>query len=69
MSDLLVLEAGQHPQQGHHHLLRGRSEHKVLTSMYWIIHLRNSIISVGQMDEGGLRVLIKGGVLKIWDRQ
>jgi hypothetical protein len=31
--------------------------------------LRNSIISVGQMDEGGSRVLIEGGVLKIWDWQ
>jgi hypothetical protein len=40
-------------------------EHKVLTGVYWIPHLRNSIISVGQMDEGGSRVLIKGGVLKV----
>jgi predicted alpha/beta hydrolase len=30
--------------------------------------LKNSIISVGQMDEGGVRVLIEGGVLRVWDR-
>jgi hypothetical protein len=44
-------------------------EHKVLTGVYWIPHLKNSIISVGQMDEGGARVLIEGGVLRVWDRR
>jgi hypothetical protein len=44
-------------------------EHKVLTSVYWIPRLKNSIISVGQMDEGGARVLIEGGVLRVWDRR
>jgi hypothetical protein len=29
------------------------SEHKALTGVYWILRLKNSIISVGQMDEGG----------------
>jgi hypothetical protein len=48
---------------GHH------GEHKVLMGMYWIPRLKNSIISVGQMDEGGSRVLIEGGVLLIWDCQ
>jgi hypothetical protein len=43
-------------------------EHKVLTSVYWIPCLKNSIISVGQMDEGGARVLIEGRVLWVWDR-
>jgi hypothetical protein len=46
-----------------------RGEHKVLTGVYLIPRLRNSIISIEQMDEGGSRVLIEGGVLKIWDRQ
>jgi hypothetical protein len=46
-----------------------RGEHKVLTGVYWIPRLRNSIISIRQMDESGSRVLIEGGVLKIWDRQ
>jgi hypothetical protein len=44
-------------------------EHKVLTGVYWIPRLKNSIISVGQMDEGGMHVLIKGGVLRVWDRR
>jgi hypothetical protein len=48
---------------------RRHGEHKVLTGMYWIPRLKNSIISVGQMDEGGARVLIEGGVLRVWDRQ
>jgi hypothetical protein len=46
-----------------------RGEHKVLTDVYWIPRPRNSIISVGQMDEGSSCVLIEGGMLKIWDRQ
>jgi hypothetical protein len=51
-------------------ILSGRhGEHKVLTGVYWISRLKNSIISVGQMDEGGSHVLIKGRVLWIWDRQ
>jgi hypothetical protein len=32
---------------------RRRGDHKVLTGVYWIPRLRNSIISVRQMDEGG----------------
>jgi hypothetical protein len=44
-------------------------EHKVLTDVYWIPRLKNSIISVGQMDEGGAHVLIECGVLRVWDRR
>jgi hypothetical protein len=33
--------------------------------VYWIPRLKNSIISIGQMDEGGARVLIEGGVLRV----
>jgi hypothetical protein len=44
-------------------------EHKALTGEYWIPRLKNSIISVGQMDEGGAHVLIEGGVLWVWDRR
>jgi hypothetical protein len=40
-------------------------EHKVLTGVYWISRLKNSIISIGQMDEGGAHVLIEGGVLQV----
>ena len=28
-------------------------EHRLLTSVYYILALRNSIISVGQLDENG----------------
>jgi hypothetical protein len=31
--------------------------------------LRNSIISVGQLDENGSRVMVEDGVMRIWDRQ
>jgi hypothetical protein len=44
-------------------------EHKVLTGMHWIPRLKNSIISVGQMDKGGVHVLIEDGVLRVWDCQ
>ena len=43
-------------------------EHRLLTGVYYIPALRNSIISLGQLDENGSRVLIEGGVLRIWDR-
>jgi hypothetical protein len=44
-------------------------EHKALTGVYWIPCLKNLIISIGQMDEGGTRVLVEGGVLRVWDRR
>jgi hypothetical protein len=42
-------------------------EHRLLTSVYYIPVLRNSIISLGQLDENGSRVEIKHRVLCIWD--
>ena len=44
------------------------SEHRLLTGVYYIPALRNSIISLGQLDENGSRVEIEHGVLRIWDR-
>jgi hypothetical protein len=38
-----------------------------LTGVYYIPALRNSIISLGQLDESGSRVEIKDGVMRIWD--
>ena len=32
-------------------------EHRLLTRVYYIPALKNSIISLGQLDENGLRVL------------
>jgi hypothetical protein len=44
-------------------------EHMVLTGVYWISRLKNLIISIGQMDEGGACLLIEGRVLRVWDRR
>jgi hypothetical protein len=43
-------------------------EHILLTGVYYIPTLRNSIISMGQLDKSGSRVEIKDGVMRIWDR-
>jgi hypothetical protein len=43
------------------------SEHRLLTGVYYIPALRNSIIGLGQLDESGSRVEIKDGVIMIWD--
>jgi hypothetical protein len=43
-------------------------EHKLLTGVYYIPVLRNSIISLGQLNENGSRVEIKDEVMRIWDR-
>lgn len=43
-------------------------ELRLLSGMYYILALRNSIINVRQLDENGLLVEVKDGVLRIWDR-
>jgi hypothetical protein len=43
-------------------------EHRLLTGVYYIPALKNSIISLGQLDESSSRVEIKDGVMRIWDR-
>ena len=42
-------------------------EHRLLTDVYYIPAMRNSIISLGRLDENGSRVEIEHGVLRIWD--
>jgi hypothetical protein len=42
-------------------------EHRLLIGVYYIPTLRNSIISLGQLDESGSHVEIKDGVMRIWD--
>jgi hypothetical protein len=42
-------------------------EYRLLTRVYYIPVLRNSIISLRQLDESGSRVEIKDGVMMIWD--
>ena len=46
-------------------------EHRVLHGVYYIPALHNSIMSLGQLDEGGSKVEIDKGVLplRIWDRR
>jgi hypothetical protein len=44
------------------------AEHRLLTGVYYIPALWNSIISMGQLDESGSRVEIKDEVMWIWDR-
>ena len=43
-------------------------EHRLLTGVYYIPALRNSIISLGQLDENGSRMEIEHGILRICDR-
>jgi hypothetical protein len=43
-------------------------EHRLLTGVYYIPMLRNSIIILGQLDENDSCVVIKDGVMRIWDR-
>jgi hypothetical protein len=40
-------------------------EHRLITRVYYILTLRNSIISLGQLDESGSRVEIKDRVMRI----
>jgi hypothetical protein len=42
-------------------------EHRLLTGVYYIPALRNSIISLGQLNENGSRVEVEQGVMRIWD--
>jgi hypothetical protein len=43
-------------------------ELRLLNGVYYIPALRNSIISLRQLNENGSRVEIKDGVMRIWDR-
>jgi hypothetical protein len=43
--------------------------HRLLTGVYYIPALRNSIISLGQLDENGPCVEIEHGVMPVWDHR
>jgi len=45
------------------------SEHRLLTGVYYIPALRNSIISLGQLNENGSCVVVEDGVMRIWDHR
>jgi hypothetical protein len=42
-------------------------EHRVLTGVYYLPRLTANIISVGQLDESGCRILIEEGILHIYE--
>jgi hypothetical protein len=44
-------------------------EHRALTDVYYIPKLRSNIISLGQLDERGCRVMIGDGVLRVHDTE
>jgi hypothetical protein len=50
-------------------LVAKNDEHQLLTEVFYIPVVRNSIISLGRLDANGSRVEIKDGVMHIWDRQ
>jgi nitrogen fixation protein len=43
-------------------------EHKVLTNVYYIPKLQSNIISLGQLEESGCKVVLEDGWLQIFDR-
>jgi hypothetical protein len=45
------------------------SDHKVLSEVYYIPSLRCNIVSLGQLEEGGCRVKIDKGVMKVLERE
>ena len=42
--------------------------HRILTDVYYIPMLRSNIISLGQLDENGCKIMVEGGVMSILDR-
>jgi Zinc knuckle len=51
-------------------LIEGRtSEHKALTEVYYIPKLTSNIISLGQLEERGCKVMKEDGYLRVFDRK
>jgi hypothetical protein len=42
--------------------------HKALTGVYYIPRLRANIVSLGQMEEAGYKIILESGFLKLWNR-
>lgn len=42
-------------------------EHKMLTEVYYIPQLRSNILSLGQLDENGCKIVVEDGNLTIFD--
>lgn len=43
-------------------------EHRILTNVYYIPKMRSNIISLGQLDENGCKIVVKEGVMSILDK-
>jgi hypothetical protein len=43
-----------------------QGHHRALMNVYYIPRLKSSIVSIGQLDEIGCRVLIENGTLRMW---
>lgn len=51
-------------------LFEGRTgEHKALTDVYYIPKLTSNIISLGQLEERGCKVVMEDGYLHVFDRK
>jgi hypothetical protein len=49
-------------------IMTGHSgEHKVLTNVYYIPKLQSNIVSLGQLEEAGCKVILEDGWLQIFD--
>jgi hypothetical protein len=46
-----------------------QGHHRALMNVYYIPRLKSSIVSIGQLDEIGCRMLIEDGTLRMWDQQ
>nr|AAX95066.1 retrotransposon protein, putative, unclassified [Oryza sativa Japonica Group]ABA91624.1 retrotransposon protein, putative, unclassified [Oryza sativa Japonica Group] len=45
------------------------SEHRMLHNTYYLPRLAANIISVGQLDETGFKVVVEDGVMRVWDER
>lgn len=49
-------------------VIQGRQQqHKVLTDIYYIPKLKSNIVSLGQLEEKGFEVSLKGGRCSVFD--
>ncbi|WVZ61109.1 hypothetical protein U9M48_011031 [Paspalum notatum var. saurae] len=48
---------------------RKSGKHQALTGVYHIPRLTTNIISLGQLEEDGFKILLESGFLRIWDRR
>ena len=51
-------------------VLEGRQqEHKVMTNIYYIPKLKNNVVSLGQLEENGCKVVLENGFLCVLDQE